>query len=153
MTAARKGLMRNVKWSIVLLFLGGCSASPDPGGGGYGGGTSGDPSSGATSGGSSAADGGSSNGSNGSAPTWTEIYATYLASGTEGHCVNCHSSASSASAAYALVQSGGYVNGTQSTVSHLFSWMGGIMPPGGPASDTKGTAAVKAWVAAGALDN
>jgi hypothetical protein len=147
--------MRSAKWSIVLMFLVGCSASPDPGGGGYGGGTSGGDPTSSTSGGSSssAASGGSSSSGNSSAPTWTEIYATYLASGTEGHCANCHTAASSASGTYALVQSGGYINGTQSTVSNLFSWMGGVMPPSGPVSDTKGSTAVKAWVAAGALDN
>jgi hypothetical protein len=131
----------------------------DPGGGGYGTTGGSDPGSSSTSGGSSSGGGGSSSGgsssggTSSSAPTWSQVYDTYLASGTEGHCVNCHSSASSPSGAYALVQSGGYINGTQSTVANLFSWMGGIMPPGGASSDAKGTAAVKAWVAAGAMDN
>jgi hypothetical protein len=46
-----------------------------------------------------------------------------------------------------------YINGTQSNLGGLFTWMGGFMPPSGPTSNTKATAEIDAWVAAGALDN
>ena len=85
------------------------------------------------------------------APTWTQIYDHYLASGTVGHCADCHSQAASASATYGFLSS--YINGSQSTLSGIFSWMGGTMPPGGATSNAQATADVQAWIAAGALDN
>ena len=218
--------MRSLQWSVVLVFLVGCSSSMDPGGGGgsgYGGTPGGDPgtggssvgspagssagsgsgsssgasssgadsgtapaqsgngsSGGGSSGGSSSGAGGVTSGSGGSsggsssgsgsgsgggsgsgsssggasgAPTWTQIFGAYLANGTVGHCGDCHSSASTAPGAYSFIQTSGYIQGTQSTVSNLFTWMNGIMPPSGSTSDAQATAAVKAWVAAGALDN
>jgi hypothetical protein len=59
---------------------------------------------------------------------------------------------SDAKSAYAFVQAS-YINGTQSTLAQLFSWMGGFMPPGGPASNATASQEVEAWIAAGAKDN
>jgi hypothetical protein len=75
-----------------------------------------------------------------------------LATGTIGHCSDCHPT-SDAPSAYSFLQSSGYINGTQSTVSAVFAWMGGFMPPGPTTPNAKATAEVKAWVAAGAKDD
>jgi hypothetical protein len=118
-----------------------------------GGGSSG--SSGAT--GSSGSGGGSSSGSTTSgAPTWSQIYADYLARGTVGNCTSCHSQMSSATGAYSWLKSQNYINGTSSSLVSTFlsclSWYGGDMPPGGR-SNAAAVTAMNAWAAAGALDN
>ena len=59
----------------------------------------------------------------------------------------------SPSSAYSFLQGGGYLNGQESALSSLFSWMGGIMPPGGTSSNTQASADVEAWVAAGEIEN
>jgi hypothetical protein len=74
-----------------------------------------------------------------------------LAANTIGHCETCHSQVSSASGAYSFLS--GYINGSQSTLDELFSWMGGYMPPSGPTSNSQATDDVDAWEAAGALNN
>ena len=92
----------------------------------------------------------------GPAPTWSALYAEYLASGTEGNCQGCHGSQmGSASAAYSFLQGKGYISGASSSLvkgSSCLSWFGGNMPPGGP-SDAKAAAAMSAWVAAGAQND
>lgn len=118
-----------------------------------GGGTSG--SSGMT--GSSGSGGGSSSGSTtGSAPTWSQIDADYLARGTVGNCPSCHSQMASATGAYSWLKSQNYISGTSSTLVSTFfsclSWYGGNMPPGGRTNQAAVTA-MNAWAAAGALDN
>jgi hypothetical protein len=86
------------------------------------------------------------------APTWTQIYDTYFATGTVGVCGSCHSNATSPSATYTWLKGQGYINGAQTSLSFL-TWSGGNMPPSGPASLPQATADVNAWIAAGALDN
>ena len=72
-----------------------------------------------------------SGGGTAAAPTWSHIYGAYMAHGTIGHCVDCHAAqAGDADSAYAFLQTAGYIDGTQSTVSSVFGWMGGFMPPG-----------------------
>jgi hypothetical protein len=107
--------------------------------------------------GSSGSGGGSSSGSTtSSAPTWSQVYADYLARGTVGNCPSCHSQMSSATGAYSWLKSQNYISGTSSSlVSSFFSclsWYGGNMPPGGR-SDAAAVTAMDAWAAAGALDN
>ena len=111
------------------------------------------------SGGQTSDDAGSNTGSTtttGSAPaaTWSSIYTAYLGPGTIGGCTSgCHATVTSAETAYSFIEGYGFFKGTQSTVSQLFSWMGGVMPPSGPTSNAQATSDVDAWVAAGALDN
>jgi hypothetical protein len=119
-------------------------------------------SGGATSGssgmtGSSSSGSGSSSGSTtSSAPTWSQIYADYLARGTVGNCPSCHSQTSSATGAYSWLKTQNYINGTSSSLVSAFlsclSWYGGNMPPGGR-TDATAVTAMNAWAAAGALDN
>jgi hypothetical protein len=75
-----------------------------------------------------------------------------MAAGTIGHCGSCHAF-TAPSDAYNFISSYAYINGTQSTVSTLFAWNGGPMPPGGALTSSQAVADVEAWVAAGALDN
>ncbi|MGH7328392.1 MAG: hypothetical protein ACREJX_08585, partial [Polyangiaceae bacterium] len=108
----------------------------------------------------SGSSGGSDSGSSGSAPTWTDLFNSYLASGTEGRCGDsgCHSQMRSASAAYSWLQGKRQINGTSSALgdpsSSILSWMGGgSMPPHGPTSDATAASAFEAWTAAGAPNN
>ena len=89
-------------------------------------------------------------------PTWTQIFNSYLAGGTEGTCSSCHSQSSSAKSAYTWLQGRGYISGTSSmlvsTSASCLSWFGGNMPPSGP-NDATAVSDMNAWAAAGALDN
>jgi len=91
------------------------------------------------------------------APKWSEIYAQYFAAGKAGHCVDCHTFGASASALYSHLSAIGEINGPSSTIvvsgSSMLIWFGGSMPQGGTASNPSAVAALKAWVAAGALNN
>jgi hypothetical protein len=93
-----------------------------------------------------------------SAPTWTELYTSYLASGTIGHCVNCHSWASSASSAYDQLQRSGYIDGTTSpplatTGASILKWFGGTMPTDASPQSSPAVVDFLAWAAAGAQKN
>ena len=90
------------------------------------------------------------------APTWTQVYNSYLAGSTIGRCSGCHSQGSSKGNLYSWLSSKGYISGKSSALvdsnQSCLSWYGGNMPPSGPSS----SAAVKdmnAWAAAGALNN
>ncbi len=88
-------------------------------------------------------------------PTWDDIFTKYVASGTKGGCGGCHG-LSTAKDAYDFLKQGGQIDGTSSAIvtsGSDFSWFGGFMPPGGPSSYPEAVADMKAWVAAGALDN
>jgi hypothetical protein len=92
-------------------------------------------------------------------PTWSAIYARYLAPGTEGGCARsrgCHAEAmSDASSTYAWLAQRGYIAGAESALvksNSCLHWFGGNMPPrGGANSDAARDLA--AWVAAGAPNN
>jgi hypothetical protein len=89
--------------------------------------------------------------------TWSQIYAKYFATGTAGHCVDCHSSfGASASALYTHLKNAGQISGTSSplvTSRSILLWSGGNMPQDGTGTDAAAVADLKAWVAAGALNN
>jgi len=91
------------------------------------------------------------------APTWTDIFNSYLGSGTSGKCNSCHSEGSSATKLYSWLQGKGYINGTSSTLVNksksILSWYGGDMPPSGPTSDAQAVTDMNAWAAAGAQNN
>jgi hypothetical protein len=98
--------------------------------------------------------------SSGPAPTWTQIYTSYLGTGTEGGCnkSGCHSEMSSASAAYTWLEGKGQIDGTSASEiadpnQSILSWMGGDMPKGGPSSDATATSEIEAWAKAGAQNN
>lgn len=89
----------------------------------------------------------------GAAPKWSDIYTRYLATGTVGHCGACHAQITSAPSAYSYISTFAFINGTQSTISSLFAWSGGPMPPGAAITNAQAASDVTAWIAAGALDN
>ncbi len=92
------------------------------------------------------------------APTWTQIWTSYLAAGTKGNCKSsCHSQMGSPSAAYSWLKAKGYINGPSSALvdssQSCLSWYGGNMPPSGPGSWSAATTDMAAWAKAGALNN
>jgi polyvinyl alcohol dehydrogenase (cytochrome) len=124
------------------------------GGGGVGGG------------GGAGAGGGGGTGGGGPLPTtWSAIYAAYFGPGTSGHCSGCHDGSgrivplNSAATAYESLVSVGQINPANPTQSPIavgpsrLTWLGGDMPPAGPTSNPDAVQAVKAWLAAGGLNN
>jgi hypothetical protein len=91
------------------------------------------------------------------APTFSEIYSAYLASGTVGNCVSCHrAEMGSASSAYSWLSGIGQISGASSRLTgpgSCLTWYGGTMPFGGPRSDPQAVSAMNAWAAAGAMNN
>jgi len=93
----------------------------------------------------------------GAAPTWSSIWTK---DGFSTTCHGCHSSASSASAAYTWLkgqQGGVIINGTKSTIavenSSPLMIFNGSMPPNGSGISAAAACALVEWVAAGALNN
>jgi hypothetical protein len=132
-------------------------APAEAGGGSGSSGISGSSSSGGGGGnsGSSGSSGGSSSGAPAAPPSWTAVYDAYLASGTNGHCTNCHNQMSSPSAAYSFLESQGFISGSTTKLAGSGSclmWFGGNMPPGGT-GDAQAVTDVTAWAAAGAQNN
>ena len=91
------------------------------------------------------------------APTWTQVFNSYLAGGTKGRCSSCHSEGSSKSNLYSWLKSRGYISGTSSALvdpnQSCLSWYGGNMPTNGPSSWSAAVTDMNAWAAAGALNN
>jgi hypothetical protein len=89
-------------------------------------------------------------------PKWTDIYNSYLVTGTIGNCVICHAQMRTASGAYSYLQSTAYINGTGSLLAKAgscLSWYGGDMPPGGTHNNAMAVSDLDAWAAAGAMNN
>jgi polyvinyl alcohol dehydrogenase (cytochrome) len=90
-------------------------------------------------------------------PTWSALYTAYFAAGTVGHCSNCHAPTNTATGLYTFLQTRGQIDGVNSrlaqTGNSILTWFGGTMPLGGPSSLPQAEADVRAWVAAGALNN
>ena len=90
-------------------------------------------------------------------PTWSGIFARYLAVGTEGGCGRsgaCHApEMAQASSAYDWLEQRGYIAGTKSPIASASNsclrWFGGNMPPRGKPNE-KAARDLIAWVAAGA---
>lgn len=95
--------------------------------------------------------------SSGTAPTWATLYKNYLAQGTIGKCVSCHSFGSSSAGLYQELTSAGQISGTRSLIgvkgSSILKWLGGSMPQGPGITNAQAAADFQAWVAAGALQN
>lgn len=102
---------------------------------------------------------GSSGTSGTGAPTWTKIYASSMAAGTVGDCAasGCHSQMSTAPKAYTWLKAKKQINGATSALADpklsSLSWLGGNMPPSGPAANAASAADLAAWAAAGAPNN
>ena len=109
----------------------------------------------------------------GPAPTYSELYSTYFAAGTSGHCATagCHALPSNtvwlcgttASDCYAGMVMVHLINPSDPTHSEIANpaisnlvWInpaGGNMPFDAQVENPEGRDAIKAWVAAGAQDN
>ncbi len=89
------------------------------------------------------------------APTWTQLFDSYLGDGTEGHCTQCHESAPHDF--YIMLKDGLQIDGTRSHIAvngqSVLSWFGGPMPRDQNVQDPKAVTDFTAWVAAGALEN
>jgi len=138
---------------------GGGGSTTDAGGGGGGGGSTDSGSSQTTTkdSGSQQTTQDSGSSQTQTAPTWSQIFSSYLkGSSTAGRCAGCHSQASSASNLYSWLQGKGYISGTSSPLvdpnQSCLSWYGGNMPPSGP-SNANAVKDMNAWAAAGAQNN
>jgi len=108
----------------------------------------------------------------GTAPTFTQLYTTYFAAGTPGHCATagCHSDPGHAvwlcgtnkDTCFKGMVSVGLINTTNpakslivDTTNSPLRWIstGGTMPKGAVVANDAGRDAVKAWVAACAQNN
>jgi hypothetical protein len=94
------------------------------------------------------------------APTWTQLFNAYLAAGTVGNCAHsgCHRNVmGSPSAAFSWLHAEQQLNGPEPAIadssSSCLSWLGGDMPPGGPATDPVVELDLESWVKAGAKNN
>lgn len=94
------------------------------------------------------------------APTWTQLFHAYMAAGTVGNCAHsgCHQNVmGSPSAAFSWLHAEQQLSGSEPAItdpsSSCLSWLGGDMPPGGPASDPVVERDFDLWVKAGANDN
>jgi hypothetical protein len=92
-------------------------------------------------------------------PTWSQVYGRYLAVDSAASCarsVACHASQmGDASSAYEWLRQRGYIDGTQSSLvrsNSCLRWFGGNMPPRG-ADDPRAVVDLRAWVAAGAVQD
>ncbi len=93
-------------------------------------------------------------------PTWSELFAAYMAPGTEGGCGRagrCHAAQmSDAASAYDWLRQRGYIEGARSALASnansCLRWFGGNMPPGGQ-PNPKAAADLTAWVAVGAPED
>ncbi len=154
--------------SAMLAALSGCGGDVLPVGGPFGGGL--DPAAvvdgGIVSDGNGVLPGTFTSGAGasptGGAPTWTELYNTYLAVGTVGNCVSpCHAAALSGppspAVTFTWLQGLGYVGDTQPLIADpdfsCLTWSNGDMPPGGPKVDPTATGDFTAWAKAGAKNN
>lgn len=93
-------------------------------------------------------------------PTWTQLFNAYMAAGKVGNCAHsgCHQNVmGNPSAAFSWLgaehQLGGAMPAITDPDSSCLSWLGGDMPPGGPAFDPAVERDFDAWVKAGAKNN
>jgi hypothetical protein len=159
-------------------FGGTATVIPAPGaendGGGQGG-SSGSSSSGSSSGSSSSGsqvtgdDAGCSNTPTGvsasGAPTFSQLYTSYFATGTAGNCADtgCHPSDmdnASDSYTYLLNDTNAQYCGPPNCLASIanpctsmLAWFNGSMPLNNPVPNAQAAAAVAAWVAAGSKNN
>ena len=135
----------------------GTGGTPDAGSGGTGGGGTTDAGGGTGTGG--AVDAGPVTPPPPIAPTWAQIYASYLSASSNGQCAlsGCHSQMATAAGAYGWLKARGHINGASSrlvsTSTSRLTWYGGDMPPRGPTTWAQAVADMNAWAKAGALQN
>jgi hypothetical protein len=89
----------------------------------------------------------------GGAPTWSQLYASYL---WDCAGAGCHVEMVTANGAYTWLKAQGYLAGQSSTLvdpsKSCLKWYGGNMPPCGGGGD-RAVSDMNAWAAAGALNN
>jgi hypothetical protein len=135
----------------------GTGATPDAGSGGTGGGGTTDAGGGTGTGG--AVDAGPVTPPPPVAPTWAQIYASYLSASSNGQCglSGCHSQMATAAGAYSWLRGKGHINGAASKLvnpnTSRLTWYGGDMPPRGPSTWAQAVTDMDAWAKAGALQN
>lgn len=100
-----------------------------------------------------------------SSPTWTEVYETYFAEGTPGHCGDCHTKGmfnvgSTKTSFYNALVNVQLIDPSNPKDSVLglepgspLAWFGGSMPKDDPSSNSAAKKAITEWLAAGALNN
>jgi len=96
-----------------------------------------------------------SGGSGGSAPTWTEIYTKYLSNAQySSNCngANCHNPGKAKGYDFST-QANGYASVKSKTSQFVSVLSSGSMPQGKPKMPAADLAVIKAWVAAGAMNN
>ena len=93
----------------------------------------------------------------GDPPTWSDLFAVYLASGTIGYCTDCHPEMSDPPASFTWLEEHGYVGGPDPLLtnhgSSCLSWYGGNMPPGTPPLIEDAVKHMDAWAKAGGPNN
>lgn len=159
--------IRAVRLAAALTFLGlctlpvACATEPTAVGAADGG---------STSAGRAALDAGSPTGSDADAPTYAELYDTYFAKGTPGHCATagCHADpghnvwlcGNDAETCYKGMTDMGLINPEHPEKSSIadpkrspITWVnasGGTMPLDAQGANDEAKAAIQAWIAAGA---
>jgi hypothetical protein len=98
--------------------------------------------------------------SSGNAPTWTQLYQTYMLIGTMGNCTfpGCHDGdMDTPSDSFTWLASQMQLGDSNPAIVQpgvsCLSWFGGTMPMGGPTMSTTATKDFMAWAAAGAKNN
>ena len=93
-----------------------------------------------------------------SAPTWTQLYTNYFATGTAGNCASCHGSGTqptfnSAATLCAALKNSGYIGNGTATLENLLKWFnnGGGMPANNNPTPANAVADITAWQNAGAV--
>ena len=111
-----------------------------------------------STGGAKAVGGSSAVGGGTTAPTWTQLYNGYFASGTSGNCVSCHGagtspSYNSASTMCSALKNRGFISNGTATLNLLLRWFnqGGTMPSNSNATPANAVADITAWQNAGAV--
>jgi len=100
-----------------------------------------------------------------SAPTWTEVYETYFADGTPGHCGDCHNKGmfnvgSTKTSFYNALVNVQLIDPSNPKDSVLglspgspLAWFGGSMPKDDPSPNSAAKKAITDWLEDGAQNN
>ena len=91
------------------------------------------------------------------APTWSQLFTNYFASGTAGDCISCHTSNptvsfNNASTMCNALKNAGYIGKGTASLDTLLTWFGkgGNMPANNNPKPANAVADITAWQNAGA---